>query len=97
MGNSCPLQDDQISLETNSRTLSSLLWCHSDSYQYCLYPLYYDRGGYVKEKKDPPQIFGELYLLDEIQDITLIVALALLFELSKSNLKQVLVSSKEKK
>jgi len=49
-------------------------------------------------KKPDPRTFGELFyaIYDEIQDMTLMEALALLLELFKSTIKNVLVISEEK-
>ena len=52
----------------------------------------------VARRNTDPRTFGELFYAcyDEIQDITLMEALALLLELFTSSLKQVLVLSEEK-
>jgi hypothetical protein len=52
----------------------------------------------VARRNADPRTFGELFftMYDEIQDMTLMEALALLLELFKSTMKQVLVLSEEK-
>ena len=52
----------------------------------------------VARRNTDPRTFGELFyaIYDEIQDTTLMEALALLLELFKSTMKQVLVLSEEK-
>jgi hypothetical protein len=52
----------------------------------------------IARRNTDPQTFGELFYAcyDEIQDMTLMEALALLLELFKSTMKRVLVLSEEK-
>jgi hypothetical protein len=90
------LQDGEIGLETHSG-----IQVRSDDALVSHTSIVFIRSimlAVVARRNTDPRTFGELFftMYDEIQDMTLMEELALLLELFKSTMKQVLVLSEEK-